>query len=65
VSETFETFDAKLTRLKALAVEPARKPMSRSIRWPTMAAKHIANEQEIVTLRAGLREAVALLEALR
>lgn len=60
-----ETWDAKVKRLRALTVEPERTPMSRSQQWPTMAAKHIANEQEIVVLREGLREALAMLDALR
>lgn len=60
-----ETWDDKVRRLRALTVEPERTPMSRSHRWPTMASKHIANEREIVTLRAGLTEALAMLDALR
>lgn len=58
-----ETWDDKVRRLRALTVEPERTPMSRSQQWPTMASKHIANEREIVALRAGLSEALAMLDA--
>lgn len=56
-----ETWEDKIKRLRALTVEPERMAMSRHQQWPTMAAKHIANEKEIVTLRSALREAVAML----
>jgi hypothetical protein len=67
VSELLTTteIEARLKRLRAFAEEPSRKPMSRTHRWPTMVAKHIANEQEIVALRSALREALALVDALR
>ena len=60
-----ETVDAKLARLRALARDPERVAMKRSHGWPTSAAGIIRLRQEIETLRAALREAVALVEAFR
>lgn len=60
-----ETVDAKLTRLRALAADPAREPMKRGQGYPTTAAGIIRLRTEIEVLRAGLREAVALAETFR
>ena len=57
-----EPWEDKIKRLRALTIEPKRMAMTRHQRFPTMAAKHIANEKEIVTLRNALREAVGMLE---
>ena len=55
---------ADLERLRALALEPIRSPMSRTHQFPTMAAEHVANKQEIITLRTALREALAIIDRL-
>lgn len=55
--------DGRLRRLKALCEEPVRQPMSRSQQFPTMAAGFMKQKHEVETLRAALREAVAMLEA--
>jgi len=38
--------------------------MARDQQFPSMAAKHVADQQELVTLRAGLAEAVVEIERL-
>lgn len=55
---------ADLDRLKALAKPPERVSMTREHQFPSMAAKHIADEQEMVVLRNGLTEATVEIERL-
>ena len=55
--------EGQMRRLKALCDEPVREAMPRSQQFPTMAAGFIRQKQEVETLRAALREAVAIIEA--
>ena len=55
--------EQQMRRLKALCDEPVREAMGRSQQFPTMAAGFMRQKQEVETLRAALREAVAMLEA--
>jgi hypothetical protein len=52
-----------MRRLKALCDEPVREAMGRSQQFPTMAAGFMRQKHEVETLRAALREAVAIIEA--
>jgi uncharacterized protein YcbX len=52
-----------LDRLRVMTLTPERTAMSRAQQFPSMAAQHIANEQEIVRLRSALNEAVVALDA--
>ena len=54
----------KVTRLWLLAQEPTREAMTRSEQFPSMAAQHIRNQEEKRELRAGLREALGIIEML-
>lgn len=56
---------ATLERLREMSREPERQPMSRGVQFPTMAAQHIADEQQIMRLRTALAEAVAGIEELQ
>lgn len=56
---------ATLTRLRRLAEEPSREAMSRSEQFPSMAAQHLRSKEYERELRAGLREALALVETFK
>lgn len=53
----------QLDRLRRLCDEPERTAMSRSSQFPTVASSVIPLHQEINAVRAGLREALGLIEA--
>ena len=53
-----------LDRLRAMTVAPERTAMSRAQQFPSMAAQHIADEQEVVRLRAALAEGVGEIDRL-
>ena len=53
----------QLDRLRRLCDEPERTAMRRSNQFPTVASGVIPMKQEIASLRAGLREALGLVEA--
>lgn len=57
---------AVISRLRRLCEEEGRAPMSRSgaIRVPTTGGKIMAQHSEISRLRAGLNEALAIIETM-
>lgn len=54
--------EEQLRRLRALALEPQRLPLGRNRPWPSSHGKFIDQAREIHTLRAALREALAIIE---
>ena len=51
-----------LDRLRELAKEPERKPMSRGVQYPSLAQQHMADELELQRLRSALGEALAMVD---
>lgn len=54
-----------VNRLRTMALEPPRAPMSRGVQYPSLAQQHLADELEILRLRVALGEAVSIIDELR
>ena len=57
--------DEQIARLRAFAIEPVRAPMSRKESWPSAQGRFIEQAQELSRVRDALRDAIAIIEALR
>lgn len=54
----------RLVRLREMAKEPERRPMTRGIQFPSLAQQHLSDEQEIMRLRLALTEALSIIDDL-